>query len=211
MQKKQNGFLIVFEGIDGAGKSTIAKALCAHLQEQGLSVFLTREPGGSMVGAELRKIVQQQVVPLDTKAEFLLFAADRAQHVADVIKPRLLNGELIISDRMYDSSYAYQGYGRGLNTDMIERVNAWVMQGIKADLTIYINVSLDVSLQRINARGGLSSFEKRDFLARVKDGFESLYAKKTDGVCIVNGDASLENVTKMVIKEVDSWMALQSL
>lgn len=210
MQEKQNGFLIVFEGIDGAGKSTIAKALCAHLQKQGLSVFLTREPGGSAVGTELRKIVQQQTVPLNSKAEFLLFAADRAQHVSEVIQPRIMKGEIVISDRMYDSSYAYQGYGRGLDTDMIERLNTWVMQGIKADLTVYIDVSLDVSLQRINARGGLSSFEKRDFLARVKEGFESLYAKKRDGICMVNGDATLQEVTKRVLEEVDAWMALQN-
>lgn len=209
MQAQNRGVLIVFEGIDGAGKTTLARFLHDHLNTLGYKVLLTREPGGSVVGAELRSIVHQQVTPLDPKTEFLLFAADRAQHVADIIKPGLSRSEIVISDRMADSSCAYQGYGRGLAIEMIEEVNKWVMNGVRPNLTLFIRVSLKTSRERVGKRGTLSSFEQQEsFMSRVAQGFESMYADRSD-VVTIDGDRSTQEVSKSVIAEVMKWLEIQ--
>src|ERR1700730_16197149 len=128
------GMLIVIEGIDGAGKSTLAKSLADILTTQGNTVLLTKEPGGSQLGKQLRTILQNQPIPITPIAEYLLFAADRAQHIEQVVKPALERGAIVISDRMGDSSLAYQGYGRGIDKNNIRTVNQWAMQGLTPDL-----------------------------------------------------------------------------
>src|SRR3972149_5899470 len=123
--------LITLEGIDGSGKSTLAKKMADTLH----NVVLTKEPGGSALGKKLREILQMQPVPITPIAEFLLFAADRAQHFDEVVIPALEQNKIVISDRMADSSLVYQGYGRGINMENIKLVNKWVMQDITPDIT----------------------------------------------------------------------------
>ena len=136
-QSLQSGLLITIEGIDGSGKSTLAKNLTTYLQREYETV-LTKEPGGSALGKQLRTLLQTQPVPITPLAEYLLFAADRAQHFHEVIIPNLKKGRIIISDRMADSSIVYQGYGRGLDREKIKYVNQWAMQGVQPDITFYV-------------------------------------------------------------------------
>src|SRR6185436_4695206 len=125
------GKLIVFEGLDGAGKSTIATRLSTMLQQEDrCTVLLTRQPGGTEPGQNIRTLLQSHQLQQNAEAEFLLFAADRALHVQHVIEPAICRGAIVVCDRMTDSSYAYQDYGRGVDRTMIRTINEWVMHGI---------------------------------------------------------------------------------
>lgn len=200
------GILVALEGIDGSGKSTLAQNLFITLQQQGFDTILTKEPGASALGKEIRTIIQTQTMPLTSRAEYLLFAADRAQHFAERIIPALEQKKLIISDRMSDSSLAYQGYGNGLDLEMIRTINSWTMQNIIPDITIFVRVPIEIALERAKKRGSLSAYEQRTgFLQRVADGFEELYKKRND-VIIVNGIESPETLTNQVCTVIEQWL-----
>ena len=205
MPQLTRGILIAIERIDESGKSTLAQHVCAALQQQ-YDTLLTKEPGASELGKEIRKIIQTQTLPLTQKAEYLLFAADRAQHFAELIISALEQKKLIISDRMSDSSLAYQGYGNGLDLEMIHTINQWTMHTIVPDLTIFVRISVEVALERAKNRGSLSAYEQRiGFLHRVADGFEKLYKNRND-VIIVNGMESPEILTNHVCKVIKEWI-----
>lgn len=206
LMKTQPGKLIVVEGIDGSGKSTVASALYQRLAEH-YEVVATREPGGSSLGIHIRSIVHQQVDALDPKAEFLLFAADRAEHIRHIIRPALQAGKIIISDRMADSSVAYQGFGRGVEIDMIKEINSWVMDEVQPDLILYIRVDVATAQARIEQRGETkTSFDKesRDFFQRVTDGFDTLFCNCSCTVTI-DGSQSPEQVLE------DAWYQCQKV
>ncbi len=199
--------LITIEGIDGTGKSTLAKMLYSQLKNDGHHVLLTKEPGGSALGKKLREILQSQPVPITPVAEFLLFAADRAQHFQDVVIPALEKNEIVISDRMADSSIVYQGFGRGIDIEMIKKVNAWVMQGIKPDLTLYVTVPLAVAMERLQTRKKLTAFEKKqeERAQKLLSGFENLY-KNRDDVITIDGAQSPDQVAQNSYKAIASWL-----
>lgn len=185
MSLLNQGLLIAIEGIDGSGKSTLARSLHTSLQQ--FKCILTKEPGGTPFGMMLRTILQDKNVKRCPQSEFLLFAADRAQHMEQVIKPHLTNNYIVISDRLADSSLVYQGYGRGLNRDTINYINSWAMQGIKPDLTLYVHVDIDCAMQRIMSRQEtITSFEqeKKEFFTRVIQGFNTIYANRADVITI---------------------------
>jgi dTMP kinase len=206
MPHLRKGILIAIEGIDGSGKSTLAHNLSTHLREQGFDTTLTKEPGSSELGKEIRKLIQTQNIPLTPKAEYLLFAADRAQHFAELIIPSLEQKKLIISDRMSDSSLTYQGYGNGLDLEMINIINSWTMSTIIPDITIFVRVPVEVALERAKKRGSLSAYEKREnFLHKVADGFEKIYKNRKD-VIIVNGIESQENLTTQTCNAIIQWI-----
>jgi dTMP kinase len=202
-----NGLLITLEGIDGSGKSTLAKSLHAALKKNNIPVILTREPGGSDLGKHLRVMLQERLVPLCPKAEYLLFAADRAQHMHDVIIPNLQEHMIIISDRMADSSLVYQGYGRGLDLDFIEMVNAWSMNGIKPQLTFYLKISPEQARKRLEIRSEkLTIFEQEidSFRERLVKGFETVFAKRTN---VITLDAMLP-IEELTQKALDALIPL---
>lgn len=204
----KKGILIAIEGIDGSGKSSLAKNLYQELLNQKYPVLLTKEPGATPLGQQLRSLVQEKKVAICPKAEFMLFATDRAQHFEELVIPTLNQNKLIISDRMSDSSLVYQGYGRGLDIQTIRMVNAWVMNGINPDITIYVKVSADVAAQRILARNAaLTSFEKekQDFIQKLITGFDTLYKNRND-VIIIDGNQSPENVTQHATMALISWI-----
>lgn len=175
------GILIAIEGIDGSGKSTLANHLYNALQQKYSHVKLTKEPGDTEVGKKIREIVQTQATPLDSKTEFLLFAADRAEHFSKIIEPLLKQNYLIISDRLADSSLAYQGYGRGLDKDKIKLINAWAMNNRQPDLTVFVKIPIKTALKRIQQRNeAVSAFEKKSFLEKVAAGFEEIYEQYQD-------------------------------
>ncbi len=195
MKSLSHGILIVLEGIDGSGKSTLARTLFDTLKNNSFPVLLTKEPGGSPLGNIVRPCLQEQQLSICPQAEFLLFAADRAQHFQEVVIPALDNNMIVISDRMADSSLVYQGYGRGLNRTMLENINSWAMQTIKPDLIFYLKIDYATALQRIQQRNhAITRFEKDHlFLQKTVDGFDELYTNRSD-VITLNAQESLEAI-----------------
>jgi dTMP kinase len=204
MKRLKQGMLVVVEGIDGSGKSTLAHSLFNHYSSD-YTTLLTKEPGGSALGQFLRSHLQNQSIKTCADAEFLLFAADRAQHFHERIIPALTDNALIISDRLADSSLVYQGYARGVNTAMIESVNKWVMQARQPDVTIYVKVPLEVALLRIQERNqSLTAFEKDiHFFKKIIDGFDELY-KTRENVITLDGKQPLEIVFNEALKKLDT-------
>ncbi len=201
MDKMYPGKLISLEGIDGSGKSTLAKALADILTQQGLPVVLTKEFGGTPLGVQLRAILHTRKDPMGYKAEYLVVAADRAQHFEQVVIPALRTGKLVISDRMNDSSMAYQGYGRGLDLAMIKSINTWAMAGITQNLIIYIDIDPQTAMDRILQRKEqLTAFEqeKIDFWHRVRSGYHEIFKGRPE-VVTLDGTLSQAELTQQAL------------
>jgi len=177
-----NGRLIVFEGPEGAGKSTQIARLAARLRAGGHDPVVTREPGGTPAGDRIRSVLLDPDLRVDATTEFLLYAAARAQHVAEVIGPALADGRVVLSDRFAAASVAYQGYGRGLDLDWIHDVNARVTAGLRPDLIVLLDLEPSVGLTRVAARGLPDRLEVAElaFHLRVRDGFAALAAAEPD-------------------------------
>ncbi len=213
MKTLKRGLLISIEGIDGSGKSTLARNLHHALQLHYTSVILTKEPGGTELGTMLRSILQTQSVPVCNKAEYLLFAADRAQHFHQLVIPALNAHHLVISDRMADSSLTYQGYARGLDIPTIKMINAWAMNGIEPHITIYVRIQPEHALLRLHTRNQtLTAFEKEktDFYLKLVHGFETIFAQRTN-VIIVDGMQDQQTVAHETYKLVEEWIAKNNL
>ena len=199
MKKIKNGLLISIEGIDGSGKSSLARALTKKYAEQGYHTVLTKEPGGTDLGKKIRKILLEKQEAVHPKAEFLLFAADRAQHSSQIILPSLKEGALVISDRMADSSLVYQGYGRGLDVATIHLINTWAMNERAPDIIFYLKLSSDEAYRRIaNRNEPLTSFEKeKAFIETLEHGFETIFAHRPE---VITVDATQPQ--KAILEEV---------
>ena len=202
MNTKYPGKLISLEGIDGSGKSTLVKALSDKIRQLGHSVVLTKEHGGTPLGLQLRSLLHLRTNPMCDKSEFLIIAADRAQHFQQVVIPALAGGNLVISDRMNDSSMAYQGYGRGLDLAMIRTVNSWVMDNIKQDLIFFLDIDPQVALKRVLKRNEqLTAFEqeKLDFWQRVRAGYQEIFKGRLE-VVTLDGTQSQEVLLAQALK-----------
>ena len=164
---------IVFEGPEGAGKSTQIKHLHARLTQAGLHATITREPGGTPASDAIRNVILDPDLSINPLTEFLLYSASRAQHVSDVIKPALNNNHIVISDRYYGASIAYQGYGRGLELDFIQDLTERVTGGVHPDLVLLLDIDPKQGLERIAKRGNKDRLELADlaFHERVREGF----------------------------------------
>ena len=204
MKHAYPGYLISLEGIDGCGKTSLTQCIVASLQKKKITVLATKEPGGTALGQSLREILHHKKGAVNHVAEFLLFAADRAQHFETVIIPTLKKGYIIITDRLADSSLAYQGYGRGLDKRMISKINEWTMHEIIPDLTIYLRINPTISLDRIHHRQEIkTSFEQEelDFWQRVITGYEEIFANRNN---VITLDAALSQQTlcDLALKEI---------
>lgn len=186
------GLFITMEGLDGCGKSTQLERLAVALEERGLDVLVTREPGGTPLGEGVRDLltseVSRTIVPT---AELFLIVGARAQHVAEQIRPALAAGKLVISDRYTDSTVAFQGYGRGLDLGLIEKLNAAATGGLRPDLTVVLDLAPEQAQARMSPRpvGGLLGaldVEKLEFHARVRRGYLDLAAAETDRIRVVS-------------------------
>ena len=178
------GKYIAFEGLEGCGKSTHVTRLAA-----GLDGVATREPGGTPIGASLRAaMLDANNTSLSPRAEALMMAADRAQHMQDVILPAIQSGRHVVSDRSVYSSLAYQGYGRELGPSLIRGFNSWAIQDTWPDLVVYIEVPTDVLLERLKKRE-LDRFEREDrgFFDRVAEGFRAMAAAEPYRWLVVDG------------------------
>jgi dTMP kinase len=206
--RRYKGFLLALEGIDGSGKSTLATAIHDHLLKQQIKTILTKEPGGTPLGVAVRKLLQERPVAIAPRAEFLLFAADRAQHFEEKIIPALEQGTVVISDRMADSALVYQGYGRGLDRNYITTINTWAMQDVRPDITIYVRIDVPTARARIAQRPGTPSVfdtEKEQFFERLIAGFDELYRDRSD-VIIIDGTQTPEVVAATTIEKVVPWI-----
>ena len=164
---------ITFEGIEAAGKSTLIAALADDLRSNGVNVLLTREPGGTSLGDAIRRLVLAPGAVFDPLAEALLMNASRAQHVADVVGPALRAGTTVLCDRFFDATLAYQGYGRGLDVEMLLELCLIATQRISPDLTFLLDLAPEISRARVQARGASDRLEGEElaFHARVRAGY----------------------------------------
>lgn len=191
---------IALEGLEGCGKSTHTKRLGEHL-----NAVITREPGGTRIGTLLRAILADpENSDLDRRTEALLMAADRAQHMAEIIKPSLAQGRHVVSDRSIYSTLAYQGYGRQLGTEALLSISTWALQDRLPDLVIYIDVPTDVLNARL-AKRDLDRFEREgaEFFARIAEGFRELRASDPDRWIIIDGTVPKDDVEAAIRTQVN--------
>lgn len=222
LSNTMEGRLIVFEGVEGSGKSTQVRSLetwlKAHpqfrqLQEQGKipELLTTREPGGTALGKTLRTLLleDQTTAHLGTKAELLLYAADRAQHVEEVIRPALKAGSWVLCDRFIDSTVAYQGYGRGLDLQLIDQLNQIAIQDVAYPLTFWLQLSAEAGLARSKLRGRLDRMEQANiqFHQRVQQGFEALAKAYPERIVPINAAQSEANVAKQIQTVIEHRLA----
>lgn len=208
MAHQFTGKLITIEGIDGAGKSSVVARLGSLLAEAGSAVVTTKEPGGSKLGIVLRQMLQYQEMPIAPRAEYLLFAADRVQHFHEVVIPALQQGSIVVSDRMSDSSLAYQGFGRGHDLTIIKIINQWTMQGIEPDLTVYLKIPVALAYERMQTRGAQKTVfesEKREFLERVARGFDQIFATRSN-VITIDATQAQDIVMQQTYERVQQWL-----
>jgi dTMP kinase len=196
-----NGRLIVFEGVEGSGKTSQIQLCQEWLKSLGVSVVVTREPGGTPLGLDLRRLLLEvENKKIADTTELLLYAADRSQHVEEELKPNLEKGNIILCDRYTDSTIAYQGYGRGLDINLINVLNAIATGGLESDLTLWLDVDIEVGLSRKRAHNDIADrieLEAIAFHRRVQQGYSQLQASQDK---IVRIDASLNPyaVQKMI-------------
>jgi dTMP kinase len=197
------GKLITLEGLDFTGKSTVARLLERRLREVGLDVVRTREPGGTAVGERVRRLLlareHGEMLPL---SELLLFMVSRAQHAHEVILPSLREGKTVLTSRYRLSSMAYQGFGRGLDLELIRDLNDAATEGREADLTFLIDVPVEVALNRKRGEGDRIEREDERFYQRVRDGYLRL-AAQDPRVQIVDGTQPVEGVCADVAESLD--------
>ncbi|OXY93693.1 dTMP kinase [Streptomyces diastatochromogenes] len=204
-----NGFFIALEGGDGAGKSTQAEALAEWIRDKGHEVVLTREPGATPVGKRLRSILLDvSSAGLSHRAEALLYAADRAEHVDTVVRPALERGAVVISDRYIDSSVAYQGAGRDLSPTEIARINRWATDGLVPHLTVLLDVSPEAARERFTEAPDRLESEPAEFHARVRAGFLTLAASDPGRYLVVDAGQEPEAVTTVIRHRLDTVLPL---
>ncbi|HYY44219.1 MAG TPA: dTMP kinase, partial [Actinomycetota bacterium] len=183
------GFFLVFEGADGAGKTTQIQALVRWLQARGDDVVVTREPGGTEIGRRIRALLlDSSSQDMDPRTEALLYAADRAQHVAQVIRPALQSGKVVVSDRFIDSSLAYQGIARGLGVDAISDISSWGTNGLLPDLVVFLDIDRGRGMERLGSALDRIEGEGREFQQRVNLAYRELAAAHPERFVVLDAD-----------------------
>lgn len=203
--------LITFEGIDGCGKTTQARMLADRLEKAGNKVLMTREPGGTEFANKIRSIVKDPSIKIDGLTEYLLFASARADHIEKVIKPALKENIIVICDRFIDSSYAYQGYGKGIDLEFINNTNKFIIGNLYPDLTFYIDISPKEAMRRIEVRNeGKDRLETNNlgFFMSVVDGYYDLLGKDPKGERIVkiSGLKSIHDIHFHIYRIANSYI-----
>ena len=203
------GIFIAFEGGEGTGKSTQSELLKAWLEQEGETVILSREPGGTELGKDLRKILLgHETGAISPRAEALLYAADRAHHVFSVIRPGLDAGDVVITDRYFDSSAAYQGAGRVLNPSEVARISRWATESLYPTLTILIDVPAEIGLGRLQSRDRLEA-EPTEFHERVRQEFLQIAMMDPERYFVVDGTQTVEEIHTQIIARVAELAALK--
>jgi dTMP kinase len=189
---------ITFEGPDGSGKTTQIRLLVDWLHEQGYEVIVTREPGGTDIGDQIRDVLHDpDNTAMDARTEILLYSASRAQHVAQVVRPALAAGKVIISDRYADSTLAYQGYGRGLHLETLMTITLFATDGLLPDLTLYLDITPEEGLRRRQLGGdewNRLDAEALEFHQRVRDGYLELIKQEPERWVVIDAARTAEEV-----------------
>ena len=203
------GLFVTLEGGDAAGKSTQAARAQEWLTGIGRTVVRTREPGGTEVGAGIRELLLHRRTPIDPRAEALLYAADRAQHVATVVRPALERGAVVLQDRYLDSSVAYQGAGRVLDPDEVRRLSLWAAEGLLPDLTVLLDVDAATARQRRSTRSTYDRLEAEDdgFHERVRDAFLVLARAEPERFVVVDGARPADEVEQRIRAAVEPLLS----
>jgi dTMP kinase len=201
-----SGRFITFEGIDGAGKSTHLDATAAWLRSRGQDVVLTREPGGTTLAEQLRELVLHQ--PMDVLTETLLIFAARRDHLKQHIEPALARGATVLCDRFTDATFAYQGGGRGFDTDVLTQLEAWVQQGRQPDLTLWFDLPPRLAAQRRAAVRSPDRFESQDeaYFGRVREGYARRVVQSPGRFARLDATADRADVAA----QIDRVLALHS-
>ncbi|MDR1777625.1 MAG: dTMP kinase [Desulfovibrio sp.] len=210
---------ITFEGIEGSGKSTAARILAEYMQERGMDLLLTKEPGGCPLGRGLRHtLLDARAHAVCSRAELFLFLADRAQHVAEVIRPALESGQCVLCDRYVDSTLAYQGYGRGLDTEFLRRLNETATGGLSPDLTLLLDVPVPCGIMRAGQRNkeagttvseGRFDSESRAFHERVQKGYRVLAQEEPERFAVIDASQPVEDVSLQCLSAVEKILRLR--
>ena len=205
----RNNKFITFEGIDGAGKSTHIAFVSKYLQDRGIDLVSSREPGGTQLGEKLRKLVLHEPMHLETEA--LLMFASRREHIAQVIAPALARGAWVISDRFTDASFAYQGGGRGMDLAKLDALEQWVHPHLQPDLTLLFDVPLDVARARLDATRTLDKFEqeKTDFFAATRNEYLRRAAQFPQRFRLVDSTRTIAEIEVEITGILDDLLALR--
>ena len=200
------GRLIVFEGIDGSGKSTQIRRLGERLDFDATFQF-----GATDVGGDIRSILLDPAHDgLDDRAEALLIIADKAQHVSEIVRPALASGRTVISDRFSASTLAYQGYGRGLDLELLDKMMHFATQGLEPDLTVLFDIGVEAALERLGDQRDRIEGAGMEFYMRVRDGYRELAAQHRDSWVEVDANGTVDAVGDRVAAVVDGWLAANS-
>jgi dTMP kinase len=201
------GVFVCFEGGEGAGKSTQARALASELTDRGYHALLTFEPGDTAVGKELRRIVLDPATgELSHRTEVLLYAADKAEHVDTVVMPALERGEVVITDRYVDSMLAYQGAGRTLDLAEVDRVARWATRDLRPHLTVVLDLDPQHGLGRFDERDRIEG-ESPDFFLRAREAFLTLAADDPDHYLVVDASRPADEIAQVVATRVEPLLA----
>ena len=206
-----SGLFITLEGLEGSGKTTQQKYIVDELRDKGFDVLLTREPGATRLGKRIRKLLlDPEWSEMTPRAEILLFAADRAQHVEEVVKPALEDGKIVISDRYFDSNLAYQGYGRGLDIEIVKKINLWAVDYLKPDLTFFLDLPVEVGLARARAQtvdklGDRLEREELKFYQQIRDGYLKL-AEESGRFRVIDANRSIKEVKADVFQVIEEMI-----
>lgn len=197
----QRGKFITIDGIEGAGKSTQIDFIYNFLNNKGINLILTREPGGTDLGEKIRELLLgNNNKSMHSDTELLLMFADRNEHIKTKVIPTLEKGSWVLSDRFIDSSYAYQGGGRGLSMERIEELENWVLQGFTPDLTLLLDVDIDLGMSRIKARGMKDRIEQEtmDFFARAREAYIQRSKVFPDRIKLIDASKSIEHTSNQI-------------
>ena len=209
-----SGKLITFEGLDGCGKSTQLEKATDWLNAQGYSVLKTRQPGGTIIGQQIRSILlNPEHEELQPESELLLYLADRIQHLQELILPAKTAGKIVLCDRFHDSTVAYQGYGRGLNLNSIESIVAHCIKPYAPDLTILLNISPETVDSRLERRQEHAEKDRLDleslsFFKRVAQGFQELASTEPDRFICINGEQDIEDIHLQIVNILQQRLQL---
>lgn len=205
---------MTFEGPEGSGKSTQIQLLHQALKGRGFAVVCTREPGGTLISEQIRAVLHDlKNVGMSREAEVLLYSASRAQHVAQLIRPALERGEVVISDRYAESTLAYQGYGRGLDLDILKTITGFATGGLYPDLVIYLDLDVQLGLQRKlrdqqQGQGEWNRMDQQDiaFHRRVREGYLKMAGQDRERWLVIDATRSVEEIHSMVLGRVEEFL-----
>ena len=203
------GLFITFEGGDGSGKTTQINLLASWLESEGHTVVITREPGGTDLGTELRNIILHREGFIAPRAEALLYAADRSHHIHTLVRPALKRGEIVVQDRYLDSSVAYQGAGRVLDPTEVREISLWATENLMPDLTVVLDVPASVAKER-QAAGERQydrlEAEAEDFHTRVRESYLALAAEEPERFLVIDGESSIEEIHEAIVAKVSDLL-----